>query len=95
MNLQWAGLVLGGVTFATIGLGHVLVRWVHARWGTRPGVPLFLLGLGVLYAALITPNDLLSGVLGITAITLLWDGFEVYRQEQRVRKGHIPPPRRR
>ncbi len=94
MNLQWAGVVLGVVTFATIGFGHVLVRWAHARWGTRPGVPLFLLGLAVMYAALTTTNDLLSGVLGITAITLMWDGFEMYRQEERVRKGHIPPPSR-
>ena len=44
MNLQWAGIVLALTTFATIGFGHVLVRRLHARYGTRPAIPLFLAG---------------------------------------------------
>ncbi len=86
MNLQWAGPILAVVTFATIGIGHVLVRRLHARFGTRPAIPLFALGLLVLIVSLFTRDDLFSAVLGITAITLLWDGIEMYRQEQRVRR---------
>lgn len=85
MNLQWAGAVLGGATFATIGAGHVLVRWLHARFGTRPAVPLFIIGGLTLLISLIAEDDLLSGVLGISAITVLWDGIEIYRQEKRVK----------
>lgn len=84
MTLQWAGPILAGVTFVTIGVGHVLVRRLHARFGTRPAVPLFVLGASVLSASLFTPSNLLSAVLGITAITLIWDGIEMYRQEKRV-----------
>ncbi len=87
MNLQWAGVVLAFVTFATIGLGHVMVRRFHARWGTRPAVPFFALSVVVLAAALASANDLLSAVLGITAITLFWDGVEIFRQEKRMREG--------
>ncbi len=86
MNLQWSGPVLAAVTFATIGLGHVMVRAFHARWGTRPAIPFFALSLLVMAAALHTPNNLLSGALGITAMTLFWDGIEIYRQEKRAQR---------
>ena len=86
MSLQWAGVVLAFVTFATIGIGHMLVRRLHARYGTRPAMPLFGLGLLVLALSLAAQSDLLSAVLGITAITLLWDGIEMYRQEKRMQR---------
>lgn len=86
MSLQWAGIVLAITTFATIAFGHVLVRRLHARYGTRPAIPLYLAGGVVLLSSLLAAGDLLSGVLGITAVTLLWDGVEIYRQEKRVRR---------
>lgn len=88
-SLQWAGVVLAFTTFATIGAGHVLVRRLHASFGTRPAIPFFIFGALVLGGALLSPFDLLSGVLGITAITLIWDGIEIYRQEGRKRRGHL------
>jgi hypothetical protein len=86
MSLQWAGIVLAITTFATIAFGHVLVRCLHARYSTRPAIPLFLAGGVVLFSSLLAAGDLLSGVLGITAVTLLWDGVEIYRQEKRVQR---------
>jgi len=86
MNMQWAGIILAATTFATIAFGHVLVRRLHARYGTRPAIPLFLAGGVVLFLSLLAAGDLLSGVLGITAVTLLWDGVEMYRQEKRVQR---------
>lgn len=44
MTLQWAGLVLAVLTFGTIGLGHVAVRKLNYRYGTKPA-PLQNLGL--------------------------------------------------
>lgn len=87
--LQWSGLVLAFTTFAAIGLGHVLVRRLHARFGVRPAIPFFILGVFVMFGALLTPNDLFSGVLGIVAVTLIWDGIEIYRQEGRKQRGHL------
>jgi threonine/homoserine/homoserine lactone efflux protein len=84
--LQWGGLVLAFVTFATIGLGHVLVRRLHASFGTRPAIPFILAGLLVLFASLLTPQNLVSAVLGISAITLVWDGIEFFRQEKRMQR---------
>ncbi len=84
ISLQWAGIVLAAVTFITIGIGHVLVRWLHARFGTRPGIPFFFTGAVVLMASMLVQNNLLSAVLGLIAITLAWDGIEMYRQEKRM-----------
>lgn len=89
VTLQPAGPLLALFTFATIGLGHVLVRRLHARWGTRAGVPLFILGGAILTLSLFTQNDLGSAILGITGITVIWDGVEIYRQERRARLGHL------
>jgi len=86
VSLQWAGMFLALVTFAGIAAGHVLVRRLHARFGTRPAIPLLVLGgLGLLLATVVL-SDLLSGALGIAAVTVLWDGIEIYRQEKRIKK---------
>lgn len=86
MSLQWAGIVLAFATFVTIGFGHILVRRLHARYGTRPAIPLFMAGGAVLASSMMAAGDLLSGVLGIFAVTLMWDGVEMYRQEKRVQR---------
>ena len=90
MTLQWAGAVLAVLTLATIGLGHVAVRELNYRYGTRP-MPLFLLvGLGFLGVSLLVTDNLASAALGILGITALWDAVEFIRQEERIRRGHAP-----
>lgn len=86
MKLQPAGIVLAFVTFATIGIGHVLVRRLQKRFGVWPAAVFFALGALVLFGSILVLNDLLSAVLGITAITLIWDGIEMFRQEKRMRR---------
>jgi hypothetical protein len=100
--LQWAGIVLAVTTFATIGLGHVMVRKVNYLYGTKPAPFYFALGLVILFISLKTSDTLASAALGIVGVTTLWDGFELFRQEERIRRGHAPPnpnrpvePRRR
>jgi hypothetical protein len=86
VNLQPEGVVLAVVTFAAIGAGHVLVRGLHARFDTRPALPFFLAGLLTLAASVAANDDLLSAILGITAVTLIWDGVEIFRQEKRLKQ---------
>jgi hypothetical protein len=88
MTLQWAGPVLAFVTVATIGIGHVMVVKTNYRYGTKPTPLVFGLGLAFLLLSLWTSSDLASAVLGIVGVTMLWDGFELYRQEERIRRGH-------
>ncbi len=86
MSWQWAGPVLALTTFTTIGFGHVLVRRLHARYGTRFGWPLIGLGLLGLGSTLYLQHDLLAGVVGLTAVTIFWDGVEIFRQEKRMQR---------
>jgi hypothetical protein len=90
VQLQIAGPVLAGVTFLTIWWGHVLVRITHYYLGTKPAPALFLGGLLLLLGSTQTGSDLLSAALGIVGLTLVWDAFELHRQEKRVRLGHAP-----
>jgi len=90
MELQTAGPVLALVTFLTIWWGHVLVRIVHYYFGTRPAPVIMLLGLFALLTSTQTSAELLSATLGIVGLTLVWDAFELHRQEARVRQGHAP-----
>ena len=85
-SLQWAGPILAMTTFATIGIGHVLVRRLHARYGTRPAIPFFVLGGLVLLSSIFILTNLISAILGITGITLVWDGIEIFRQEKRMQR---------
>jgi hypothetical protein len=90
LDLQVAGPVLAVVTFLTIWWGHVLVRITHYYYGTKPGPVIFLGGLLLLLGSTQTGSDLLSASLGIVGLTLVWDAFELHRQELRVRQGHAP-----
>ena len=92
MAINTLGLVAAVTAFLTIWIGHVTVRKVEAE--TRdiriPMTVAVALGLLTEYLSLITVNRSLSTVLGILGITLLWDAFEIYRQQNRVKHGHAP-----
>jgi hypothetical protein len=90
VTLQWADLVLAVLTFGTIGLGHVAVRKLNYRYGTKP-MPFFAaLGLAFLGLSLIAADNLDSAALGILGMTTQWDAVEFIRQEGRIRRGHAP-----
>jgi hypothetical protein len=57
VTLQWAGLVLAVLTFGTIGLGHVAVRKLNYRYGTKPPPFFFVLGLGLLGLSLLVTGE--------------------------------------
>jgi hypothetical protein len=90
MSLYWVGPVLAVVTLFTIGFGHVAVRKVNYLYGTKPGPYVVGMGLAILFLSLQVIDNLTSAVLGIVGVTTLWDAFELYRQEERVRRGHAP-----
>ncbi len=90
--LQFAGFWMALVMFLGIWWGHVSVRWLEYRirviWPSI--VALAVAGLALNVYALFAPNLTISGVSSVIGVTLLWDAFEVYRQQKRVQKGHAP-----
>ncbi len=90
MSLQYSGLVLAFVTFVTIALGHIFVRKFNYDYGTRPAPWVLLFGILFMAGSFFTGNNLASASLGIIGLTTLWDAYEFYRQEERIRRGHAP-----
>jgi uncharacterized membrane protein YfcA len=92
MDLNLTGLAAALATFLGIWWGHVAVRIIEARLtDIRPAMVIAtLLGLGMWTGALLTDWMPLSAALGIFGVTLLWDAYEFYRQEKRVKIGHAP-----
>ncbi|MBX0326547.1 DUF4491 family protein [Oscillochloris sp. ZM17-4] len=90
--LQLTGLWMAIATFLGIWWGHVGVRWLEARSADvrRPALALISIGIGLNLYSLFAPSLTIAGVCSIIGITLLWDAFELYRQQRRVIKGHAP-----
>jgi len=90
MNFESAGPIFAVTTVVTIAVGHHLVRKLNYHLGTRPAVPLFVLGALIFAASFLVANQIGSGVLGIVGLTTIVDGVEIIRQEKRIARGHAP-----
>lgn len=90
--MQLAGFWMALASFLGIWWGHVGVRWLERVSPSiyPPMAVLAAAGLGLNIYALLTPNLTISGVCSIIGITLMWDAFELYRQEKRIVHGHAP-----
>ncbi|NTU84617.1 MAG: DUF4491 family protein [Chloroflexales bacterium] len=90
--VQLAGFWMATATFVGIWWGHIGVRWLE-RSVVRVEPPAAILtaaGLGLNLYALFAPSMTVAGVCSIIGITLLWDAYELFRQQRRVLKGHAP-----
>ncbi len=92
MEINTLGLTAAITAFLSIWIGHVAVRKIEFASPTiwLPTIIFIALGLITEYWSLTTVNRLPSTVFGITGITLLFDAFELTRQQKRIRKGHAP-----
>lgn len=92
MEINLTGLSAAFATFIGVWSGHVAVRKFEAKLtDIRPAMGIcVLLGLGLWTGALLTDSMPVSAGLGILGMTLLWDAFEFYRQEKRIKSGHAP-----
>ncbi len=86
------GLWMATATFLGIWWGHVGVRWIEARSPDvrLPALVLVIIGLGLNLYSLLSFSLTTSGMCSIFGTTMLWDAFELYRQQKRVIKGHAP-----
>ena len=92
MDLNYLGLIAAAATFLGIWWGHVAVRAIEAKaeklWPSM--LIAILLGTAFEIAAVRVQDANLSAFCGIFGMTLLWDAFEFYRQQKRVKNGHAP-----
>jgi hypothetical protein len=92
MAMNVIGLVSALAAFLSIWLGHVGVRKIEASSAQLwpPILGAILLGIFFEFIAARIDNILLSAACGIVGVVFLWDAFEFYRQEKRIKKGHAP-----
>ncbi|MDO9301557.1 MAG: DUF4491 family protein [Anaerolineales bacterium] len=92
MQINTLGLVAALTAFLSIWIGHVAVRKIESVSPTiwLPTLILIALGLACEWLSLSTFNLQLSTVFGIIGITVLFDAYELTRQQKRIRKGHAP-----
>jgi len=89
-NLNFTGLLLGIVMLILTGFGHLFIIKGQYYWDTRLWPLLLILGILFTAASLFAGSALLSGILGISGVTLFWSIYELFKQKERVRKGWFP-----
>ncbi|MDO4190677.1 MAG: DUF4491 family protein [Bacteroidales bacterium] len=94
-SLHFQGIIIGAVTFLTIGMFHPIVIKAEYYWGVRCWWAFLLLGLAALAGSLLVSDFVLSTVLGVFAFSSFWSIMEIFEQRERVRKGWFPKNPRR
>ena len=92
MTINLLGLIAAVTAFFSIWFGHVAVRKIESISRTiwLPSTIFAILGLCCEWLSLKAPSLEVTTVFGILGMTLLFDGFELNRQQRRVIKGHAP-----
>ena len=90
--MNFIGVVAALTAFFSIWLGHVAVRKIEFISPTIwfPSTVFAASGLTLEIFSLFSIDHSLATVFGIIGITLLWDAFELTRQQKRIIKGHAP-----
>ena len=90
--MNFIGAIAALTAFFSIWLGHVAVRKIEFVSPTIwfPSTVFATSGLTLEILSLFSIDHSLATVFGITGITLLWDAFELTRQQKRIIKGHAP-----
>lgn len=92
MEINIIGFAAALATFLGVWLGHVSVRKTEREtinlW--IPALIALAFGIGFEIVSFLISSLPLSAICGILGVTLLWDSFEFYRQQKRIKHGHAP-----
>ncbi len=82
--MQYAGIILGVVTFIMIGVLHVAVVKIERLWGSGLWPVFIVLGLLFGLSSLFVDDVLISALLGVNGFLFAWSGPELKKQKERV-----------
>ena len=86
--MQYAGVILGFITFIMIGFLHVAVVKIERLWGAQLWPGFVFLGLIFGVASLLVDDVLISALLGVNGFLFAWSGPELKKQKERVERGY-------
>ena len=91
MKLNFWGILLGIMSFATIGIWHPIVIKGEYYLGRKKCTVIFaVIGAVCTVAAVLVDSLMLSSVIAIFGFSAFWGIGEVKEQEQRVARGWFP-----
>lgn len=92
MTVNPLGLIAALTAFFSIWFGHVAVRKIESISRTIwiPSTIFAILALSCEWLSVKAPSLQIATVFGILGITLLFDSFELTRQQRRIINGHAP-----
>lgn len=88
--MQWLGIVIGAVSFLSIGVFHPIVIKSEYYFGKECWPWFAAAGAVFLAASLLVRNVFPSAVLAVVGMSCLWSILELFEQEKRVEKGWFP-----
>ena len=86
----FGGLIIGLVTFLTIGVFHPIVIKAEYYWGVKCWPAFALLGVAMLVLSVFLTELLWAAIAGVVGFSSLWSIFELFEQRKRVKKGWFP-----
>lgn len=89
-ELQFSGLLLGLLTFLTIGVFHPIVIKAEYYFGVKCWWAFLLAAIVFGIISVSVSSLFVSSLLGVLAFSCLWSIIEVFEQRNRVRKGWFP-----
>lgn len=84
------GLLLGIITFFTIGLFHPIVIKAEYYFGVKCWWCFLLCGILFGVGSFFFNSVFISSIMGVVSCSCFWSILEVFEQRNRVRKGWFP-----
>lgn len=85
--MQYAGIIIGVITFLMIGVLHVAVVKIERIWGSHLWPGFVVLGILFGIASLMVDDVLVSVILGVNGFMFAWSGPELKKQKLRAESG--------
>ena len=88
--MNFDGIIIGLVSFLIIGLFHPIVIKGEYHFSKKIWPIFLVVGIVFLAISLYIDNSILTASLGVTGFSCLWSIKELFKQEERVKKGWYP-----
>lgn len=88
--MNFTGIIIGLASFVSIGIFHPIVIKAEYYWTKRCWPCFLVVGIAAVIASLLIDNYVVSTCLGVFAFSGFWSIWELFEQEQRVKKGWFP-----
>ena len=88
--MNFTGIIIGIIAFATIGVFHPVVIWAEYHFSKRCWPAFLAVGLVFLALSLMMKTVFLSSLFAVIAASCFWSIPELNMQEKRVQKGWFP-----